>query len=904
MLPLLSAVLSAQPDLNFKRLRLQWPYVEVYFSVGCNGVKNYSLQPSDVRLFEDGREIKDFGLWCPDPTSRCPISVGLVFDASDSMLGEGNAGAKEGGASFIENMDDIVDEACIVHFNQSVWIYQHMTTDTTLLKMAVSLLPASGATALWDAIFTSLAIVQNNGHNQCRAVIVLSDGDDNSSVRHGLTDVVAFAVRYNIRVFPIGYGKNIAEDDLKELAALTGGAYFQTPNASELAGIYREISTILYDYFQECLLSFDPRCGDDKTHEVELRVEGICGGNASMMRSYSAPRDSSTFLIKEFDLEDAAGMGGAEIRMPLELRSPFFGALLYPMSMELSFDRSRLQLKRVETPSGTLLAGMDLHIADLSTGGTIRLPEGRVLESTGTLCYAVFKTTLHTSAADYPVHIESIVFDKGCVIPQFSDGVLHVTPSMAKLECGVQAPSEVSWNSALHRYEPNPFFFRVDLGNIGTLPAVNGKVYLEYDASVFELLEPRNQFQSIDTLHALGQASMQWKLAVRPQANAKVSELCVRTEFDGVDEQRCCVSVNIPAAGMLLNCDLSLPTLQYDGGIKAFTPNPFTVSLLVENSGVLASGELRAVLQLPEGLYPESGEPYEKILNPASLVPGASTTVTWKLRLISPLGGEVLPIRIELRNDGSTYRSCTDTLGIPWIPPVFQGTVTPSGPTTFCEGDSVLLDAGEGYTAYRWNTGLKSRTVSVKSSGIYYAAIRDAQGNVGQTATIQISVNARPLKPVITRENNTLLAATQDEVQWYRNGNPISGATNPQHLLLQTGVYSVHVRDGNGCTNESDPFLVNILAAKSPIEPGDYSLSLYPHPVGSVLRVRLHGYVQGRDVQLRILNLLGRTVAEQTISTASSTNEITMDVTGLRPGVYVITAIGQERFLTVKFLKQ
>ncbi|MFZ1729970.1 MAG: T9SS type A sorting domain-containing protein [Bacteroidota bacterium] len=904
MLTMLWGAVSAQPDLNFKRLRLQWPYVEVYFSVGCNGIKNYFLQPSDVRLFEDGREITDFGLWCPDPTSRCPITVGLVFDASDSMAGEGNLGAKAGGAAFIRNMDDIVDEACVVHFNQSVWVYQNMTTDTSMLQSSVSLLPASGATALWDAIFTSLAIVQNNGHNQCRAIIVLSDGDDNSSTRHGLPDVISFAVRYNIRVFPIGYGENIAEDDLKMLAELTGGEYYQTPNASELAGIYKEISTILYDYFQECMLNFDPRCGDYLPHDVELRVEDLCGGSASMIRTYIAPQDSSTLRVKEFDIEDATGMGGAEIRMAIELRTPFFKELFYPASIDLTFDHSKVQLKRVETPSGTLLAGMNVQIADQSSGGIIRIPEGRVLESTGTLCYAVFKTTLHSSSADYTIRVKSAVFDKGCIIPQIAEGVLHVTPSKPLLQCGVQVPNEATWNAARNRYEPYPLFVRFDVNNIGTLPAVGGKVYLEYDPSVFELMDPQNPFQNVDTLRALGQSSLQWKLSIKPQTNTRVSELCLRTEFDGVDEERCCASVSVPVAGMLLTCDLTVPKLQYDSGVKAFVPNPFDISMVVDNPGVVASGELRAVLQLPEGLYVENGEPYDKVLNPSFLAPGESTTVKWKLRLISPLGGDVSPIRIELRNDGATYSSCTDTLNTDWVPAVFQGTATALGSTTFCEGDSVQLDAGEGYMAYRWNNGLKTRIITVHSSGTYFAVIRNVQGDVGQTTSIQVYMRPRPPKPIITREFNTLIVDTQNGVQWYRNGSPVSGATDPRNPLLQTGTYVVVVIDGNGCTNQSDPFLVNILPVEEALDPSVFSFTLYPHPVGAVLRVRMQGAADGREILLRIVNLLGQTISERIVRAASATQEISIDVSGLHPGVYVITAIGQEQFQTAKFLKQ
>ncbi|MBR9974500.1 MAG: VWA domain-containing protein [Bacteroidetes bacterium] len=899
---LMPVAAQAQPDLNFKRVRLAWPNVEVYFSVGCNGIKNYQLKPSDVRLYEDGHEITDFGLWCPDPGSRCPISVGLVFDASDSMKGEGSEGAKHGGMTFIGNMDDVIDEASVIHFNQSVWVYQQMTTDTVALKQAVSLLPTFGATALWDGIFTALAIVQNNGHNQCRAVIVLSDGEDNSSTRHGLLDVITFAVTHNIRVFPIGYGENIAEDDLRLLAQMTGGEYYQTPNASELASIYREISTILYDYFQECLLMYEPRCGDDQPHEVELKVENLCGGDASLRRTYHAPRDSTTFREKHFGIGEATGMGGAEIRVPIDLRTPFFRERLYPMSITLNFDRKKLRLLRAETPSGTLLDGMALHTAELSDGGRIRIPFGRTLDGTGTLLYAVFGSNRHESDASYAIRSDDAVAEKGCIVPIVEQGTVHVTRSRAVPRCTVEMPAVLSWNSALHRYEPDPVTVRLDLSNDGTINAAVGTITLRYDPMVFELDEGAAVI-SMDTLHAGGQTSLLWKLIARPQASAGNSEVCIATQFEGTDETLCCGTVELPSAGMLLGCDLDLPAIQYQAAQRAFQPNPFDLRLHVGNAGVVASGQLQAMLQLPEGLYIESGEQYVKDLSESPLQPGSSTTVGWRLRLVSPLGDERLPVRVELHNDGGFYRSCSDTIVLPSIPSEFVPAVTAQGPTAFCTGDSVLLDAGAGYVAYRWNTGQRTRYLAVHTSGQYVATVRDAQGRVGQSDPVTVSVHASPQKPVISREGNVLRFEGEVEIQWFRNGQPVGGATGTQFTLTQTGVYKVRVRNAYGCESESDPFIVNVLSDYALPVPSAPALVVSPHPVRSLMQLTFYAVPGEEAMRLRIQDLLGRVVLERSIE-GTQRATLMIETEGWTSGLYFISAVGARTVLGTTFLKQ
>ena len=899
---LLPAVAAGQPDFNFKRIRLNWPYVEVYFSVGCNGVKNYQLKPADVRLYEDGREVTDFGLWCPDPTSRCPISVGLVFDASDSMKGEGSEGAKHGGTTFIGNMDDLIDQACVIHFNESVWVYQHMTTDTVALKQAVSLLPSFGATALWDGIFTALAIVQNNGENQCRAVIVLSDGEDNSSKRHGLPDVISFAVLHNIRVFPIGYGENIAEDDLRMLAELTGGQYFQTPNAEELASIYREISTILYDYFQECLLSYEPRCGDYEAHEVELRVEDLCGGDASLTKTYYAPMDSTTYREKHIGFGEATVMGGAEIRVPIELRTPLYSELLYPMTIDMRFDRSKLHLRRVETPAGTLLEGVTAQITDLIDGGRMRFTAGRTLEGSGVLAYAVFQADHHTSDASYVLHGDAATFEKGCLIPVLEDGVLHVTTSRAVLACGTQLPDALQWDGARHRYEPDPLTMRFDLSNTGTMPAADGSVSLHYDPAVFELVDG-SQVYAVDTLHAGGQASQQWKLVAKPQSSPQTAQICVRSAFAGVEELQCCAPVQVPAAGMLLSCALTRPPLQYSEAQKAFVPNPFELVLEVDNQGAVPSGALSAVLQLPEGLYVESGTAYEKAVPEAPLQPGATGAVRWQLRVISMLGGEVLPVRVELQNDGTFYRSCSDTVRVPAIPPVFVPTVTADGATSFCAGDSVVLDAGDGYLAYRWNTGAQTRFITVRVNGSYVAMVRDAQGRVGQSQPVEVTVQPAPPKPVISRDHNLLSSSTDGTLQWYRNGSPISGATERQFQATQTGVYVVRVRNAYGCESVSDPFTVNILSGGSIPAAVTPSISVHPQPVRGMMQVRIQGVPEGELLQLRVHDLLGRVVLERRILGAPGAT-LMLDAQDWPAGMYLLGVIGQGTSVSTRILKR
>ncbi|MBL0176082.1 MAG: hypothetical protein IPP94_12585 [Ignavibacteria bacterium] len=136
------AAAQAQPSLNFKRIVNNWPTVELYFTVTCNGQPSYFTNKRYFAVAENGVNISDFDLWCPDPMVRCGLSTVLVFDASGSMQGSGNAGAVAAGNAFLSLMDGVNDESAILWFNSSVHVAQGMTSYLTLLHNAMNSLPS------------------------------------------------------------------------------------------------------------------------------------------------------------------------------------------------------------------------------------------------------------------------------------------------------------------------------------------------------------------------------------------------------------------------------------------------------------------------------------------------------------------------------------------------------------------------------------------------------------------------------------------------------------------------------------------------------------------------------------------------------------------------------------------
>jgi Ca-activated chloride channel family protein len=178
------------------------------------------------------------------------ISVAVLFDVSGSMEGH-LASAREAAAHVLSWMDTSSDEAAVYTFDTHLDERTSFTTGLrTLPESMVTVIPF-GATSLHDAIAaTARRVGAREGRR--RAVIVLTDGDDNAS-RLKPEDVSAIASAIDVPVYIFGIVPSIdnpSEDTatrsvaasafagpLADLAAWTGGHVFvaSTPGQRSVA---------------------------------------------------------------------------------------------------------------------------------------------------------------------------------------------------------------------------------------------------------------------------------------------------------------------------------------------------------------------------------------------------------------------------------------------------------------------------------------------------------------------------------------------------------------------------------------------------------------------------------------------------------------------------------------------
>lgn len=242
-----------------------------------------TLKPEDIRVFEDDapQSVSVF-----QRETDLPVSLALLVDVSWSQKVT-LLDSQDAADIFIDSiLRPGKDTAAVVSFTGTATLEQDLTEDRARLHHAIHSLkavpPASheeefvykegekadvvpseveenglpGSTAMWDAVWvTSNEVMKQTDARTRRAIIILSDGDDNSS-RMKREDAVEAAIKSNTVVYSIGIGdEDFSEKNLKRIAEQTGGRAFFPEDETQLRAAFAEINQELRTQY---LVAYSP----------------------------------------------------------------------------------------------------------------------------------------------------------------------------------------------------------------------------------------------------------------------------------------------------------------------------------------------------------------------------------------------------------------------------------------------------------------------------------------------------------------------------------------------------------------------------------------------------------------------------------------------------------------------
>jgi len=170
-----------------------------------------------------------------------PISAVLVIDISDSMSGYPLEKAKEAAIAFINSIG-ANDSVAIVTFASKVELAQNYTTEKTQLIGVIEGLQTGGRTALYSAGVVGVETVVNAPTGR-RVVVLLSDGSEyGGASTNAREEALMLARQKGASFYTIGLGFGADRTYLEELALGTNGAFFESPEATQLTNIYTNIA--------------------------------------------------------------------------------------------------------------------------------------------------------------------------------------------------------------------------------------------------------------------------------------------------------------------------------------------------------------------------------------------------------------------------------------------------------------------------------------------------------------------------------------------------------------------------------------------------------------------------------------------------------------------------------------
>ena len=271
--------------------------VDVLFSVVTKREKLVTdLTRDDFKVFDDNvqQEITSFS----QPTDL-PLRIGMVLDTSNSIRDRLKF-EQDAAIDFLFNaLRRGRDQAFLMTFDDGPQVIREFTGDGGELRDTILKQRAGGGTSLYDAVYTASEMLLNKsplppGPNPDvrRVLVIISDGDDNSSNR-SRGEAVEMAQRAGVIIYAIStstewvnaeeerdpakrinrkFEKGEGDHVLDQLAAETGGRAFFPYWIDDLGQSFLDIGDELRHQYA---LAYSPagRTPDGKYHTILIQVD-------------------------------------------------------------------------------------------------------------------------------------------------------------------------------------------------------------------------------------------------------------------------------------------------------------------------------------------------------------------------------------------------------------------------------------------------------------------------------------------------------------------------------------------------------------------------------------------------------------------------------------------------------
>ena len=278
---------------DIPKIRVGTNEVNVVFTVtDRHGKRVTDLKQTDFRIVDDNKSVSEIRSFHAE--TNLPLQVGLLIDASSSVRDR----FKFEQESAIEFLNQTVrkryDEAFVVGFDATPEVTQDFTDDAEKLAKGVRALRPGGGTAMYDALYYACRdklLKQPRKGPTRRAIILLSDGDDNQShvTREEAIEMAqrADAIIYTISTNVSGT-KGAGDKVLERMADATGGRAFFPFQIRDVTNAFAEIQDELRSQYDVSYKPADFK-SDGHFRTIEIVANDRKTFRVRARRGYFAP---------------------------------------------------------------------------------------------------------------------------------------------------------------------------------------------------------------------------------------------------------------------------------------------------------------------------------------------------------------------------------------------------------------------------------------------------------------------------------------------------------------------------------------------------------------------------------------------------------------------------------------
>jgi len=223
--------------------------VALFFAVSSHGHMVNDLEASDIQILDDNKPPEKMLAFAPQ--SKLPLRLALLVDTSGSVHDRFSF-EKHAATKFVQKvLSSASDLGFVAGFSIEPAVTQDFTSNQDELGKGIEKLENGGGTALFDAVsFACWKLAEYpDGDRVARVLVVLSDGEDNSS-HSTLRQAIQAEEKTGVTVYTISTREDIgdktdADKVLEALAERSGGEAMFPHDTQTVGGTFDKLRDLI-----------------------------------------------------------------------------------------------------------------------------------------------------------------------------------------------------------------------------------------------------------------------------------------------------------------------------------------------------------------------------------------------------------------------------------------------------------------------------------------------------------------------------------------------------------------------------------------------------------------------------------------------------------------------------------